>query len=83
MNTVGTPCRYISGTHSADYYLLLDERSDCILATRLAEHTREASGIGDERAGLATATEFGRGWRSAMKVHRRASSGFVQYHASL
>jgi len=39
-----------------DYYLLLDEQSDSIFATRLAEHIREASGGGDERAGPATAS---------------------------
>jgi hypothetical protein len=49
----GTPYWYISGPHSADYYLLLDERSDYIFATRLAEHIREASGICDD-AGLGT-----------------------------
>jgi hypothetical protein len=54
VNDGGTP-RYISGPHSSDYYLLLDEQADCIFATRLAEHIREASGICDERAGLATA----------------------------
>jgi len=46
---------YISGPHSSDYYLLQDERSDSIFATRLAEHIREASDIRDERAGPATA----------------------------
>jgi starvation-inducible DNA-binding protein len=34
----------------------MDDQSDCIFATRLAEHIREASGICDERAGLATAS---------------------------
>jgi DNA-binding ferritin-like protein len=46
---------YISGPHSRDYYLLLDEQSDHIFATRLAAHIRDARGICDERAGLATA----------------------------
>jgi DNA-binding ferritin-like protein len=56
MKTGGTAHWYISGPHSGDYYLLLDERSDYIFARRLAEHIREASGICDERAGLATAS---------------------------
>jgi hypothetical protein len=56
MKTGGAPHRYISGPHSGDYYLLLDEQSDYIFATRLAEHIREASGICDERAGPATAS---------------------------
>jgi len=55
MKTGGTPHRYISGPHSGDYYLLLDEQSDYIFATRLAEHIREAGSICDERAGPATA----------------------------
>ena len=55
MKTVGTSRWYVSGPHSSDYYLLLDEQSDCIFATRLAEHVREASRICDEGAGLATA----------------------------
>jgi hypothetical protein len=55
MKTGGTP-RYISGPHSSDYYLLLDEQSYYVFATRLAEHIREASRICDERAGLGTAT---------------------------
>ncbi len=56
MKTAGIPHWYISGPHSGDYYLLQDERSDYIFATRLAEHILEASGICDERAGLATAS---------------------------
>jgi DNA-binding ferritin-like protein len=56
MKTVGTPHWYVSGPHSSDYYLLLDEQSDYIFATRLTEHIREASSIRDERAGLATAS---------------------------
>jgi hypothetical protein len=36
--------KYISGPHTGDYYLLLDEQSGAILATRLAEHAREACG---------------------------------------
>jgi hypothetical protein len=36
---------YVSGPHPRDYYLLQDEQSDHIFAARLAEHTREASGI--------------------------------------
>jgi starvation-inducible DNA-binding protein len=54
MKTGGTPHQYISGPHSGDYYLLLDERSDYIFATRLAEYIREAIASCDERAGLAT-----------------------------
>jgi hypothetical protein len=50
------PHRYISGPHSGDYYLLQDEQSDYIFATRLAEHIREATGIRDERTGLAAAS---------------------------
>jgi hypothetical protein len=46
MKTVGTSHRYVSGPHSSDYYLLLDEQSEYILATRLAGHMR----------GLATAS---------------------------
>ena len=42
MKPEGAPQRYVSGPHSGDYYLLLDERSDCIFAKRLAEHAREA-----------------------------------------
>lgn len=49
---------YISGPHSSDYYLLQDEQSDSIFATRLAEHIREASGICDERGGSVTARLF-------------------------
>jgi hypothetical protein len=56
MKIGGTAHRYISGPHSGDYYLLQDERSDHLFATRLAERIREASGICDERAGLATAS---------------------------
>jgi DNA-binding ferritin-like protein len=55
MKTGGIPHWYISGPHSGDYYLLQDEQSDCIFATRLAEHMRAASGLCDERAGPATA----------------------------
>ena len=46
MKTEGAAQRYVSGPHSGDYYLLLDERSDCIFATRLAEHAREAAAAG-------------------------------------
>jgi DNA-binding ferritin-like protein len=56
MKTEGTPYCYISGPHSRDYYLLQDEQSDYIFATRLAEHIREASSICDERVGPATAS---------------------------
>ena len=53
MKTGGLPHWYISGPHSGDYYLLQDEQSDYIFATRLAEHFREVSGSTlDERAGL-------------------------------
>jgi DNA-binding ferritin-like protein len=45
----------MSGPHSGDYYLLLDERSDYIFVTRLAEHIGGANGICGERASLATA----------------------------
>jgi DNA-binding ferritin-like protein len=54
MKTVVTPHWFISGPHSGDYYLLLDEQSDSIFATRLAERIREA--ICDRRAGPATAS---------------------------
>ena len=43
MKMKGATHRFVSGPHSGDYYLLLDERSDCIFATRLAEHAREAA----------------------------------------
>ena len=56
MKTGGTPYCYISGPHSRDYYLLLDEQSGYIFATRLAARIREARGICDEHAGLATTT---------------------------
>ncbi len=56
MKTADLPHWYISGPHSGDYYLLQDEQSDYILATRLAEHLREASGICDGRASPATAS---------------------------
>ena len=36
--------RHISGPHSGDYYLLLDEQAEHIFDTRLAEHSREAHG---------------------------------------
>ena len=51
-----TPHHYLSGPHAGDYYLLLDEQSDCIFATRLAEHIREASGTCAESARPATAS---------------------------
>lgn len=35
---------FISGPHPGDYYLLQDEQSDYIFATRLAEHIRQATG---------------------------------------
>jgi DNA-binding ferritin-like protein len=44
MKAGGLPHWYISGPHSSDYYLLQDEQSDHIFASRLAEHSREASG---------------------------------------
>jgi hypothetical protein len=47
--------KYVSGPHSSDYYLLLDEQSECIFAARLAEHIREANGSRDEGAALPTA----------------------------
>jgi DNA-binding ferritin-like protein len=55
MKTGATPHRYISGPHFRDYYLLLDEQADHIFATRLAARSREARGICDEHADLATA----------------------------
>jgi hypothetical protein len=56
MKAVSTPHRYVSGPHSSDYYLLLDEQSGYIFTTRLAEHIREASSMRDERAGLTAAS---------------------------
>jgi hypothetical protein len=53
---IGGPQWYVSGPHSGDYYLLLDEQSDRIFATRLAEHARQARGVRDERASPATAS---------------------------
>jgi hypothetical protein len=54
MKTSGAPRRYVSGPHSGDYFLLLDEQSDCIFAARLAERMCEAGGICDEHAGPPT-----------------------------
>jgi len=59
---------YISGPHSRDYYLLLDEQSDHIFATRLAAHLRDAHGICDEHAGLATA-RLREIWTDDIKKH--------------
>jgi hypothetical protein len=56
MKSGGAPQRYVSGPHSGDYYLLLDEQSDHIFATRLAEHAREASGVRDGHTGPVTAS---------------------------
>ena len=50
MKTADLPCWHVSGPHSGDYYLLLDDRSDCILETRLAEQILEARGASN--AGL-------------------------------
>jgi hypothetical protein len=50
MKAGGTNHCYISGPHSGDYYLLLDEQSEHIFATRLAAHIRQAP------AGLGAAT---------------------------
>ena len=47
------PHWYVSGPHSSDYYLLLDDESGLLFETRLAEHIREAGSIGDEGAGRA------------------------------
>jgi starvation-inducible DNA-binding protein len=55
MKPGGRPHWHISGPHSRDYYLLVDEQSDYIFAMRLAAHIREARGICDEHADLATA----------------------------
>jgi DNA-binding ferritin-like protein len=55
MKTSRAPRWYVSGPHSGDYYLLLDEQSDRIFERRLAEHICDASGVCDGRAGLATA----------------------------
>jgi hypothetical protein len=54
MKTDSAPHRYVSGPHAGDYYLLQDEQSDHIFATRLAEHARKAGGVHDERAGPAS-----------------------------
>jgi hypothetical protein len=53
MNAVDRPHWYVSGPHSSDYYLLLDEQSGLLFETRLAEHIRAASNVRDERAGHA------------------------------
>ena len=45
MKSGSEPKRYVSGPHSGDYYLLLDEQSDHIFAARLAEHARKAGGV--------------------------------------
>jgi len=47
---------YVSGPHSSDYYLLLDDESGLLFETRLAEHIREAGCLCDERAGCAIAS---------------------------
>ena len=56
MKTRGTPHWYVSGPHSRDYYLLLDEQGGQIFAMRLATHIREARGICDEHADCASAS---------------------------
>jgi starvation-inducible DNA-binding protein len=45
---------YVSGPHSRDYYLLLDEQGAHIFDMRLAAHLREAHGVHDEHTDLAT-----------------------------
>ena len=55
MKTLAAPHCYVSGPHSRDYYLLLDEQSDHIFAMRLAAHIRETRGARGEDADLATA----------------------------
>jgi hypothetical protein len=42
---------FVVGSHS-DYYLLLDEQSDRIFTSRLAEHMREAHDIDPAAGGL-------------------------------
>ena len=53
MRIMDRPHWYVSGPHSSDYYLLLDDESGQLFETRLAEHIREASSLRDERAGRA------------------------------
>ena len=55
MKPGGTPGCYVSGPHSRDYYLLLDEQSDHLFALRLSAHICEARGICGEAASLAAA----------------------------
>jgi DNA-binding ferritin-like protein len=54
MRATGTPHLYISGPHSRDYYLLLDEQGEHIFDVRLAAHIREARGTCDKDADCAT-----------------------------
>ena len=56
MTTGRTLYRHVSGPHAGDYYLLQDERSDCIFESRLAERIRAASGPCDEDAHLPAAS---------------------------
>jgi len=56
MNTRGTAQWYISGPHSSDYFLLLDEQSEHIFAMRLAAHIRDARGSCDPHVDLVTAS---------------------------
>jgi hypothetical protein len=49
---------YVSGPHTPDYYLLLDEGADSIFAMRLAAHMREACCTCAEQAHLAAASRL-------------------------
>lgn len=53
MKTVDRPQCYVSGPHSSDYYLLLDDESGLLFERRLAEHIRDASSVCDDRNGRA------------------------------
>ena len=56
MKTPDTPYRYMSGPHSSDYFLLLDEESGHLFAMRLAAHIREVQGSCDEHVDLVSAS---------------------------
>jgi len=45
MKIAATPHQHVSGPHASDYYLLLDEQSDCIFALRFATQIQEAHGV--------------------------------------
>lgn len=56
MKTPGESGLYVSGPHSSDYYLLLDDQSECLFAARLAERIREANDVCEAKHAWATAS---------------------------